>query len=88
MPVRADLSPDTRLSLPPAQDGTPIYFLIPSGKYVDKAPYRTFCLMGDGESFEGNVWEAMNFAGYYKVNLKQGASAECFKTSLGTLHIA
>lgn len=28
------------------------------GKYYDKAPYRTYCLMGDGECFEGSVWEA------------------------------
>jgi len=38
------------------------------GKVLDKAPYRTYVLMGDGESMEGNVWEAMTFAGYYKVN--------------------
>ena len=37
------------------------------GKVLDKASYRTFCLMGDGESMEGNVWEAFNFAGFYKV---------------------
>ena len=33
------------------------------GKHLDKASYRTYCLMGDGESMEGNVWEAINFAG-------------------------
>ena len=33
------------------------------GKHIDKASYRTYCLMGDGESMEGNVWEALNFAG-------------------------
>merc|ERR1712088_699658 len=38
------------------------------GKYLDKASYRTFCLMGDGESMEGNVWEAFNFAGFYKLD--------------------
>merc|ERR1719370_1275225 len=38
------------------------------GKFLDKASYRTFCLMGDGESMEGNVWEAINFAGYYKLD--------------------
>lgn len=36
-------------------------------KYLDKASYRTYCLMGDGESMEGNVWEAFNFASYYKL---------------------
>jgi len=39
-----------------------------TGKFLDKASYRTFCLMGDGESMEGNVWEAFNFAGYYKLD--------------------
>jgi transketolase len=38
------------------------------GKVLDKASYRTYCLMGDGESFEGNVWEAINFAGFYKLD--------------------
>jgi len=38
------------------------------GKYLDKASFRTYCLMGDGESMEGNIWEALNFAGYYKLN--------------------
>ena len=37
------------------------------GKHLDKAPYRTYVLMGDGEAAEGNVWEAMTFAGYYGV---------------------
>lgn len=39
-----------------------------TGKYFDKASYRVFCLMGDGESAEGSVMEAANFAGYYKLN--------------------
>ena len=38
------------------------------GKHYDKASYRTYCLMGDGESMEGNVWEAINFAGFYKLD--------------------
>merc|ERR1711899_568215 len=38
------------------------------GKFLDKASYRTYCLMGDGESMEGNVWEAINFAGFYKLD--------------------
>jgi len=39
-----------------------------AGKHFDKASYRTYCLMGDGESMEGNIWEALNFAGIYKLN--------------------
>ena len=33
-----------------------------------QASYRTYCLMGDGESMEGNIWEALNFAGFYKLD--------------------
>jgi len=39
-----------------------------AGKHFENASYRTFCLMGDGESMEGNIWEALNFAGFYKLN--------------------
>merc|ERR1712004_4840 len=38
------------------------------GKYFDKADYRTYCLLGDGESAEGSVWEALHFAGIYKLD--------------------
>ena len=37
-------------------------------KNVDKAPYRVYCLMGDGECAEGSVWEAMSFASHYKLD--------------------
>lgn len=30
--------------------------------------YRVFCLMGDGESAEGSVMEAANFASFYKLD--------------------
>ncbi|KAI5699913.1 hypothetical protein M8J76_002545 [Diaphorina citri] len=38
------------------------------GKYFDKASYRTYCLVGDGESAEGSIWEALHFASYYKLD--------------------
>merc|ERR1719433_1658928 len=38
------------------------------GKFIDKASYRTYCLIGDGESMEGNIWEAINFAGFYQLD--------------------
>jgi len=38
------------------------------GKHFDKSSYRTFCLIGDGESAEGSIWEAMAFAGHYKLD--------------------
>lgn len=38
------------------------------GKYIDKAPYRVYCLIGDGESAEGSIWEALSFATIYKLD--------------------
>ncbi|GFG33508.1 hypothetical protein Cfor_04979 [Coptotermes formosanus] len=38
------------------------------GKYFDKASYRVYCLIGDGESAEGSIWEALHFASYYKLD--------------------
>ncbi|KAM4651524.1 transketolase [Discoglossus pictus] len=39
-----------------------------TGKYFDKASYRVYTLLGDGEVSEGSVWEAMAFAGFYKLD--------------------
>ncbi|HLZ35418.1 MAG TPA: transketolase [Nitrospira sp.] len=33
-----------------------------NAKYVDKLDHRTYVLMGDGESVEGSVWEAVELA--------------------------
>jgi len=38
-----------------------------ASKYIDKIPNRFFCLMGDGETIEGSVWEACHFAQVYKL---------------------
>lgn len=38
------------------------------GKNFDKASYRVYCLVGDGESAEGSVWESLHFASYYKLD--------------------
>ena len=35
---------------------------------VDKREYHTWVLMGDGESAEGSVWEAVETGSYYKLN--------------------
>ncbi|XP_053147186.1 transketolase-like protein 1 isoform X2 [Hemicordylus capensis] len=39
-----------------------------TGKYFDKASYRVYCLLGDGESSEGSVWEALAFGSLYKLD--------------------
>lgn len=33
---------------------------------IDKKDYRAYCLMGDGEIQEGNIWEAAMAAAHYK----------------------
>lgn len=38
------------------------------GKKVDKADYNVFCVLGDGESAEGSVWEAFAFASAHKLD--------------------
>lgn len=38
------------------------------GKNFDKTDYRTYVLVGDGESAEGSIWESLHFAGYYKLD--------------------
>lgn len=39
-----------------------------NAKYLDKLPYRTFVLMGDGEMAEGSIWEAMQLGAHYKLD--------------------
>ncbi|MEK9180741.1 MAG: transketolase, partial [Patescibacteria group bacterium] len=39
-----------------------------AGKYLDKLPYKTFVLLGDGEMAEGSVWEALELASHYKLD--------------------
>eukprot|EP00743_Colponemidia_sp_Colp-15_P000664 GILK01000740.1.p1 GENE.GILK01000740.1~~GILK01000740.1.p1 ORF type:complete len:663 (+),score=116.07 GILK01000740.1:55-1989(+) len=39
-----------------------------AAKHIDKRETRYWCLMGDGESAEGAVWEAMNFASFYHLD--------------------
>ena len=36
--------------------------------FVSPGSYRVYCVIGDAESAEGSVWEAMNFASQYKLN--------------------
>ncbi|HRW33651.1 MAG TPA: transketolase [Thermotogota bacterium] len=38
------------------------------GKKIDKKPSRVYCIIGDGESQEGQIWEAAMFASSKKIN--------------------
>ena len=35
---------------------------------IDRHPRRVYCVMGDGEQQEGQVWEAVMFAAHYKLD--------------------
>jgi transketolase len=35
---------------------------------LDRLPYRTYVLLGDGEMAEGSQWETIQLAAYYKTN--------------------
>ena len=35
---------------------------------LNKESYRTYCMMGDGETQEGQIWEAAMSAGHYKLD--------------------
>ena len=39
-----------------------------NGKYLDKSDYHVYILMGDGETAEGSIWEAVAVAAHYKLN--------------------
>ena len=39
-----------------------------NAKKIDRSGYRTYVLMGDGESVEGSVWEAVELARHFKLD--------------------
>jgi len=39
-----------------------------TGKYLEKGQYRVYCIIGDGETAEGSIWEALSFSGIYKLD--------------------
>ena len=39
-----------------------------NAKKIDKSGYRTYVLMGDGESVEGSVWEAVELGRHFKLD--------------------
>src|SRR5205085_7059108 len=39
-----------------------------AGKYLDKISYRVWVLLGDSEMAEGSIWEALDHAGFYKLD--------------------
>src|SRR3984893_432936 len=57
------------------------------GARLDKSPTRVYVLMGDGEMAEGQVWEAAEFAGHYKLeNLTALADVNALGQSEPTMY--
>jgi len=54
---------------------------------LDKLDYRTYVLMGDGETAEGGVWEAAALAAHYKLdNLVAIVDVNRLGQSQATMH--
>ena len=47
--------------------GLPMAVGLALGARLQKAPWKTYCLLGDGECDEGSVWEAAMAASQFKV---------------------
>jgi transketolase len=61
-------SPWVRIATGSLGQGLPAALGIAIGKRMDDIPARVYCLMGDGESAEGSVWEAAQVAAYRKMD--------------------
>jgi transketolase len=58
-----------------------------NAKYLDHLDYRTYVLMGDGESAEGGVWEAAALAAHYQLdNLVAIVDVNRLGQSQATMH--
>lgn len=68
--------PSPSLSSLPSLPFFPLFSLRPSltpllpspPSFSSFASYRVFCMLGDGESAEGSVWEATAFSSHYKLD--------------------
>ena len=66
-PNRLDL-PGLENSSGPLAQGSSIAAGIALAAKMDRKDYTVFCLMSDGEHQEGQIWEALMFAGNKKLN--------------------
>jgi transketolase len=48
--------------------GLPIAAGMAMGGKLDKAPWKVYCIIGDGEIMEGSMWEAMMSAAHFKLS--------------------
>ena len=48
--------------------GLPMAAGLALGAKLQQKPWRTYCIVGDGECHEGSIWEAAMFAAHYKLD--------------------
>lgn len=48
--------------------GLPMAVGLALGARLQEKPWKTYCILGDGECNEGSVWEAAMAASHYKIN--------------------
>jgi transketolase len=61
-------TPGVELTAGPLGHGLAVGAGLAAAAKLDKQPYRTFVLMGDGEINAGGVWEAAMFAAKYRID--------------------
>lgn len=61
-------NPGIELSTGSLGHGLSVAVGIAKAACLDMAPYRVFCLLGDGECDEGSVWEAALFAAHHNLS--------------------
>ncbi|MCX7697629.1 MAG: transketolase [Bacteroidales bacterium] len=67
-PTNAEGLPGIRISTGSLGQGLSVAIGFALGKKLHNDPYHVFCLMGDGEIQEGQIWEAAMFAGAKNVD--------------------
>ena len=63
-----DSTPGIEVSAGSLGQGLSISVGLALASRIDKKTNRTYCMIGDGESQEGQIWEAAMAAGFYKLD--------------------
>ena len=67
-PATAEGLPGIRMSAGSLGQGLSVACGAALAKKLNNDPYKVFCLMGDGEQQEGQVWEAAMYAAHNKID--------------------
>lgn len=67
-PATKEHLPGVRIATGSLGQGLSVAVGIALGKKLQKDPYRVYVMIGDGESNEGQIWEAALFAAHHRVD--------------------